>query len=482
VSASTAELTPRRLHPASPFIGLILQSRQLVLPLIVGLVAGARDRGAGEGPELTTYLFLGLPVLIALLQFLGWGRFRYSVAGGALVIDSGFLNRSHREIPLDRIHHVEEVAKLVHRLFGVVRLVVDSGAGGSSPEAKLDALSKREAALLRSVLEGRPSEPGPVIRNAPGAAPPLVKIGPGQLFAAGLTNVSVLPTLTVIGTLFQLLDDFIPEGEFVESTVDRAPLTIGGVLAGVGFVGGAWLLFAGLGSLVAHYGFVLERRDHELRTQRGLLDRRRAVADLRRLTAIRITETLSRRALGLCELRLQTVSGSSSSGVSRLWIPVIERRRVPELVGEFLGRTDELPELASHPPAARRRLLVRRLAVSLVPAGALSWFWPPTGLVVGILLLVLAVLRAELAYRHLGHGTDGTILVTQSGGLRRRQAVASWAHGESTRLRSTPMQRWAGLATLKLDLPQGGSVAVVDADPARLAEIRQLALRRPPGP
>lgn len=479
MSATAGELSPRRLHPASPFISLILEGRQLVLPLIVGLIAGARDSGDGDGPRFTTYLFLGLPVVVALVQFLGWGRFRYSVTGGALVIDSGFLNRSHREIPLDRIHHVEEVAKLVHRLFGVVRLVIDSGAGGSKSEAELDALSKREAAILRSVLEGRLQHPGPVVQ-APGAPPPLVTIGASRLFLAGITNISLLPTLTVIGTLFQLLDEFIPEGEVVESTVERAPVTLSGALVGVGVLGGAWLLFAGLGSLVAHFGYVLERRDHELRTQRGLLDRRRAVADLRRLTAIRITETLSRRALGLCEMRLQTISGSGSSGVSKLWIPVVERRRVPELVGEFLGRIEELPALDPHPPAARRRLLIRRAAITAFPAVPLAWFWQPMGLVVGLLLLVLAVLRAEVAYRHLGHGTEGGILVTQAGGLRRRQAVMPWALAESTRVRTTPMQRWAGLATLKVDLPQGGSVAVIDADPARLAELRRLAFRPPP--
>lgn len=473
-ASTDGHLEPRRLHPASPFIGLILQARQALLPLAAALVLGSR-----RDSDPTALLFLGLALVGALLQFLAWGRFRYSVVGGALVVDKGLFQRQHREIPVDRIHHVEEVAKLYHRLFGVVSLKVDSGAGGSSAEITLSAVSRREAALLRAHLAQRPADPGPVVGAGRGR-PALIRLGVGQLVVAGITNVPIAATAALIASGFQVGGE--AAFDLAESAVDRTPSTAFGLGLVVLVVAVAYLAAAGVASVLANYGFVLERDGSELRTQRGLLDNRRAVADLRRLTVLRFGETFSRRALGLGALVLQTISGRSSGGVTQLTVPLLERHDLDRLLGELMPGAAPLPELEAHPPAARRRLLVRRLAAAAVPAAAAAWFVRPWGLVVGGLFIVLAACRAEVAFQNLGHGCRGDYLAARSGGLKRDLSITAWPQAESTRLRTSPLQRWAGLATLKVDVPQGRSVSIVDADPARLQELRLLALRRPAVP
>ena len=464
-------LPPRRLHPASPFIGLIFQLRQLILPLGVSLLLGSRDGFSAW----QYFFFVGLPLVVALLQFLMWRRFRYRVEGGALIVDKGMINRHHREIPIDRIHHIEEEAKLQHRLFGVVKLKIDSGGGESGAEVQLDALSKAEAARLRAFLAGRPDTPGPIIRAPETAAEPLVRAGVGRLVVAGMTNVPFATTVALMGSMFQLADD--ASDRLIVAIVDRVPLTVAGIAGSFAFAAVIYIALAGGASVLSNYGFVLERDGHELRTQRGLLDRRRAVADLRKLTVIRLDETIMRRALGLCSLRLQTISGrGGSSGVSSLSVPILEESDVERVVAELMPVAAPLPALRSHPPAARRRIYVRRLLIGLCLTAPIVWFFRPWGLVVGALLLVLAACRAEVAYRALGHGTRDSVLLSREGGLRRKTAITTWPRAESTRVRSSPLQRWAGLATLYVDVPQGSSVAVADADPAELAELRKLAL------
>lgn len=474
-AAEIDDLPPRRLHPASPFIGLVVQLRQLALPLALSIVIG---RGR-DGDSVFEYVFLGLPVVFALTQFLAWRRFSYRVEAGALIVDQGLLNRHHREIPINRIHHIEEEAKLQHRLFGVVKLKVDSGGGESGAEVQLDALSRAEAARLRAFLAGQSDRPRPIIQAGHSAAEPLVRAGVGDLIVAGMTNVPFAATMALLASIIQVADEV--SDNVVLAVVDRIPLTVGGI-AGT-FLAGAvmYIGLAGGASVLSNYGFVLEREGHELRTQKGLLDRRRAVADLRKLTVIRLDETIMRRALGLCSLRLQTISGGgSSSGVSSLSIPILEESAVDRVVAELMPVAAPLPKLQPHPPAARRRIYIRRLTIGLCFAVPIAWFWKPWGIVVGALLFGLAVCRAEVAYQALGHGTRDSVLLSREGGLRRKTAITTWPRAESTRLRSSPLQRWAGLATLYVDVPQGRSVAVTDADPAELTQLRKLALAPPP--
>lgn len=469
-----SELPARRLHPASPFISLVFVLRQLVLPLGATVLIG-RDSGFDGSLQVA----LGLPVVIALLQLLSWLRFRYRVEGGALIVDSGVLNRRHREIPLDRIHHVEEVAKLQHRLFGVVNLKIDSGGGESGAEIELDALSKRSAAQLRSFIDGSPESPGPIIRSAASESPPLVRAGVGALVVAGITNVPFLATVGVFGSALQLVDEL--GDDWLINAVEMVPPTLVGLAGVFGLFAILYVVAAASASVLTNFGFVLERRGSELRTQKGLLDRRRAVVDLAKLTVIRLDETIVRRALGLCSLRLQTISGGGS-GVGSLSIPIVAQTEVERIVGELMPVASPLPALMAHPPAARRRLYLRRVVLTAAVAFPVAWFWRPVGVFIAALLLVLAACRAEVSYRALGHATTDGVLVSRAGGLRRETAVTTWERAESTRLRSSPLQRWAGLATLYVDVPQGRSVAVSDADPSELNELRKRALTGPARP
>lgn len=471
-------LPSRRLHPASPFIGLVFQLRQLILPLGLSFLIGRDD-----GETWPTLLLLIAPLVLALIQFLEWTRFTYRIEGGALIVDSGFFNRRHREIPVDRVHHVEEIAKLQHRVFGVVKLQIDSGGGESGAEVGLDALSRREAATLRAFLEGRPESPRPIISREDGGAAPIARAGVGSLVIAGVTNVPLAATVGVVGTVLQFADEL--GGDFFYELVESIPPTVTGlgIIAGVFAV--LYVAAAGGASVLTNYGFTLQRDGHELRTQRGLLDRRRAVVDLGKLTVIRLEETIMRRALGLCSLRLQTISGGGgSNAVSSLTVPILERSEVDRVVAELMPVASPLPELETHPRAARRRLYARRLVISAALAIPVAWFWRPVGLVVAGLLMALAACRSEVAYRALGHATRGGVLVSRAGGLRRETSIAAWSRAESTRVRSSPLQRWAGLATLYVDVPQGKSVAVADAGPAELAQLRRLAITgsaTPPG-
>src|SRR5690606_37645509 len=67
---------------------------------------------------------------------------------------SGLLERESRQIPFSRIHNVSLQQTLLHRLFGVAAVKLES-AGGTRPEAEMKVLRYAEALALERLIRHR---------------------------------------------------------------------------------------------------------------------------------------------------------------------------------------------------------------------------------------------------------------------------------------------------------------------------------------
>ena len=469
---------PRRLHPLSPFFDLLLLGRQLLAPILVALFAGRRS----DQREL---LFAVPVVLGALFGALRWWRFTYAFDGARLVIDEGVLTRKRRVIPLDRIQQVETRSLLRHRLLGVTVLRVDTAGTGEKAEVDLSVVSVAEAARLRAILQPREAQPTTTSEHREDGA--LVRLSVGRLAVAGMTGAELAVMLTLVGTAFQLVDDLsldVVEGLDGRVGAPSGAPAFAGVVAVVLVV---WFGLAAIAAVVKHFGFELRRVGDDVRVQRGLFDRREASIPVRRLQWVGFVESIVRRPLGLGSVSLQSAGGSKegSGGVSRIDVPLVGAAEAGPLLRRLLpvGPGWSLDRLGAHPPAARRRAVVRHVVVALVvgmvPAALLGV--GARGVAVLSLAVVVGVLAGELAYEALGHAADADVVTTRSGLLARQTDVVPAGKVQSTRLRSSPLQRRAGLATLHLDVAGKGRMpAVVDADAGAL-EVLQHALVRHPG-
>jgi len=126
----------RRLHPLSWLFVLIQQLKQFALPLLVLLFTGR-----GNSWELWGLVGAGVLVVVSLAQYF---TFRFRVERDGLVIRSGLLQRTLRNIPFRRIHNVALHQTLLHRMFGVADVKLES-AGGMSAEGEMRVLSLADA-------------------------------------------------------------------------------------------------------------------------------------------------------------------------------------------------------------------------------------------------------------------------------------------------------------------------------------------------
>lgn len=103
---------------------------------------------------------LGILLLVALcglaaVSVLTWWRFRYWVQGNDLIVESGLISLTTKNVPLDKIQSVSTRQNLLHQIFDVVEVSVET-AGSKGSEVELKAVSRSEAEHLQRVARSTP--------------------------------------------------------------------------------------------------------------------------------------------------------------------------------------------------------------------------------------------------------------------------------------------------------------------------------------
>lgn len=449
----------RRLHPLTPLFELLVLGRQFAIPLVVAILAN-RDRGQ---------LVLLVPALLGTAAgAVKWWRFTYAIDGPNFLISEGVFTRNQRVIPIDRIQQVEVVTRLRHRLVGVTVLEIETAGGTGGPEATLSVVSGAEAERLRGLLSGAaPSQAQPERDEHESL---VVELGAARLALAGVTGAELAVMFTILFWVGQLIDD-IP-GSFLEEWV--SDLTAPDDLAGFVTTGVVLVLFwfglAAVASIFSDGRFRLVRRGDELRVSRGLVDLREATVPLARVQVIRLQQSFVRRLLGMDSVHIRSTAGAIA-------VPLVTPPEKRALLDAVLP-VPPPEELIAAPPAARRRAIARRVVPVLLLAALVTRRLPAASAVaVVVVVAAIAGVAGELAFRGLGHAWGAGAIVTRRGGLRRETHLVPAGKVQSSRLRTTPFQRRAGLATLFLDVAGRGSMpAIRDGDADLLGELQPQIL------
>ncbi|MBK9014521.1 MAG: PH domain-containing protein [Saprospiraceae bacterium] len=106
-----------------------------------------------------TFIFIGLAIFTAAMSLLNYFNLYFYIKDGELVLEKGVLRKSKINVPLDRVQTVNFRQNVVHQLFNVVAVDIDT-AGSAGKEFSLHAISKPDAELLRDVVGRRQKEVG----------------------------------------------------------------------------------------------------------------------------------------------------------------------------------------------------------------------------------------------------------------------------------------------------------------------------------
>ena len=466
---SAQEAPERRLHPWSWLFVLVQQLKQFIVPLVALLVFGSRGGREGFWSVTGPLIAVGVLVVISVLQYF---TYRYRIGRDDLTIRDGWLQRNLRQIPYARIHNVVLHQTVLHRLFGVAEVRLES-AGGQKPEAQMRVLRLDEALALENLIKHR----GHAVDADASVvtADSLLTLSTPEVIRLGLvSNRGMIVMAAAFGASWQLFSDRLVADYFERfgrqlfgyaSHLEYGTLaTVGAVAAIVVLAMGLLRLLSVLLALLQYHGFRLSEEQRRLTVERGLLSRLRTSVARRRIQAWTLHEGLLHRLLKRRSLRIDTA--------------------VAEQQGKGEGRAlKELAPIAT--PAACDALIVHLLPQAqwprtdwiALPARAWWRMFFPSTLVIAVLVVALYINFREWwallpllwllwsacsAYqqaRRAAYAVDDRMVALRGGWWSRYWRFAEIDKLQALRISRSPLDRRFGTSSLWLDTAGANGLA-----------------------
>jgi len=446
----------RRLHPGSWLFVLLQQLKQFIVPLLVLVFAGRGDRNS-----LWPLIGVGVLVVTSMLQYL---TYRYRIGADGVTIRSGWLHRSVREIPFARLHNVALHQSLLHRLFGVAEVRLES-AGGVRPEAQMRVLKLEEALALEDLVRHRGGEAA--ARSDAAEAPDAVLL---SLPAAEVVRLGLVSNrgMVVVAAALTVVSQAMPDALLGDTLRSVAAHIFG--YAGALHGGSPASLVAALGLVVAvlvvlrllsvalawvqYHGFRLSEARQRLTVERGLLTRSRSSTPRRRIQAWTLRETALQRWLGRRSLAIDTAASpfAQERGTMKELAPIATPQACDALIQHLLPQA-QWPRPTWRPlsPSAAWRLALPGATVSLLATGLACAWW---GSAWGLLALLWLPWTWFASRRHAcraGYDLDERLVAVREGWWSRHWRFAELDKLQALRLSRSPLDQRCGTATLWLD-------------------------------
>jgi putative membrane protein len=480
----------RRLHPWSWLFVLLASVRQFIVPLAALVVFGGRSEDgwqlAGAGVVV---------VLLALGSVWRYFTYRYRIDDDSLLVRSGLFERSLRQVPFSRIHNVALHQSLLHRVFGVAEVRLES-AGGTRPEAQMRVLKLADALALERVIRHRGQAggdmPAAAVADADADGDTLLSLPTAEIVRLGLiSNRGMVVVAGAFAVAWQLFPERRMAGLFHDFWRDA-----------FGYVvqfNGNWLvtastvalfvllvltlirLFSVLLAIVRYHGFRLSEHGRRLTVERGLLTRVRASVPRRRIQAWTLHEGALHRAFGRRSLDIDTATSQGDPGQEKPLqelAPVATPEACDALVQHLLREASWPPDRwrPLH-PRAWQRLLLGDVVFGLAMLAAACWFFGHWGLL-ALLWLPWCWLVARRHAARAGYAVDARLVAVREGWWSRRWRFAELDKVQALELRRSPLDKRFGMASVWIDT--AGAGALTSALRVRylpLAEARVLHAR-----
>lgn len=437
---------PHRLHPASIIFSFAKLIKESILGLGIGLIFTLRES------MVYFTIFLSLFLLVSILfSVLSWLRFTYYVEGDELRIEQGIFIRKKRYISKNRIHKIDLTANVVHRLFKLVHVQIDTASSSDNAEVNLSAIRTSDANQLRSILQQRErkeeteSELEEVTRK---------QISWKRLFIAGSTSGSAGFIVFALLTLFSQIEQLIPSN--IYDTAYDWVVNMSIVIIIVTIIIALFLLWViGIAGTMIRYGnFTIEKRDKGLFIKRGLLETKELTIPYERIQAIGIEQSPIRQPFGFVRV-FAVVAGGSFDDLETFPVlfPIMREKEVAKFIETFLPEYKEnvYRELYRLPNKSRFFYLTKVLVFPIIILIPVLIFFPKFSLI-PIVLLVLSGILGWYQHKDLGVDINGQFLNFQMRRFQKVYVITRKNRIQAFEKSQHKIQKWFNVASIHISL------------------------------
>ncbi|MGN7169321.1 PH domain-containing protein [Paenibacillus cellulositrophicus] len=476
----------RRLHPVSILYFLIHSGKELagLLPLIPFCIF-LIHRVFGKEIDrivLTACVIAAAAVMLIVFAWLRWRRFVYRVEDGVLYIEHGLWVRRKLWITKERIQSLNITVSLYDRMFGLVRLEMETSGGEDEPEAVLSSISAAEAARIqREIGMADPekavsdtSGDSPVHAEQPSVAPlNSMRLSLGQtLFLSTTSGKFSILWMVIVGGGLKLWDEWVRDTPIWDQLSPRLMVFgIPGLVVILAIL--SWLL-AFAGAFLLEYGFQVKAEGRTLTVERGILERKRTVIKPHRIQAIRITQNPLHKLLRRASVRMVIAGSSDEEKKAVDLFPLVRYDELPQRMAAFLPGF-RLPQTWN--PVSRksyRSYTVLPVLICIILAAAAWLLAPGVWRWLAWVLPLFAWAASSLEYRRAAWSREENQLHIRYGSFSEKTVLIPISKVQWHKTSQTPFQAGKELATLKVAVASGKSGDKVSLRHASASDVDML--------
>ncbi len=447
---------PQRVHPLAILeftVRKIYSLGQALLPLLVLAIAEANIRKG---------LLLAAPILLALFFVYGifyWLRYVFYISGQELRLEYGVFLRKKRYIPFNRIQTVQISAGVLQRVFGLVKIQVETAGGGSKAEFVLAALPRDKAEELQQILQAG----GKFVEESTVEAQDIeYKLSPRSLLLLASTSNGIGVVLSALLVIVSQLNDWFPKldvwrkaeiyaGQLVTAKIGLIILLV------FLLVLLAWLLSL-LGTIIQFGGFQLHRAGNTIHIKRGLFEKQQITIPIKRIQAVRVVEGLLRQPMGMVSVQVVSISNTGTKGEGNVIFPLLPRTELAAFMEQVMPEFSAPWELQGLPTRSRKRYLLVNIIPALIiaiictinlPWGYIAFLLPPLGAVLG-----------NTQYKDAGYQIVDNKLLLRSRVLGRATMIIPWRRIQSLHVSQNPLQARSNLSNLRVSIASNNRAAI----------------------
>ena len=457
------EVPELRLHPLSWLFELLNVLKQFIVPIVILLFTGKSDNY-----ELWGLVGIGFIVPLAIARYV---TFRYRIGNDRIIIRSGLLHKTVRDIAFTRIQNVTLNQGLLHRLMGVAEVRLETG-GGEKEEGRMRVLGFSQAQQLQQMIRSQEkiSTINQSAVNQTDTGQTLLRLTSRELLKLGIiSNKGMILVVAGFGAVMQMNWE-LPEAMFKKASTwlwdHSAEISQNSTLSYI--VGGLTLLFFAfvvlrvisiLQAFLHYHGFLLSSDNHRLSIERGLLNRFHGSLPRTRIQAWTLQQSWLQRRFSRFALRVDAAAGGvKSEHLESQWqlAPIADAENIKAIIELVLPKqswpvNDWRP---LHPNAWKRQFKIPAVCVFIATIIAAYWVWPFA------LLMLLAFpwlwISSKQWAKHAGYSLENGLIAVREGWIAKTWRFAEVRKVQAVYLKQSPFDRRHGMATVFMDTVNAG--------------------------
>lgn len=465
--------SPQRQSPAALFIILAKTTTMLAKifwPALLVFLFRSTDKPkehSNKG-DVYIYILLAAAVVTLIATIINYLFHRFYIAEGHFIIKSGWLNKKVTSIPLQNITAVHLEQHVLHRIFNVAKVSLDS-AGSDKVEVSIDALSLKKADELKQFLLQNSKQSNKdeaihvedILQHT--ATVNQSKLSFKELLVLSLTANHIEAFFILLALSVNVWDDLrkvfkLNESQWIDEHATLLKNSVA-LAAGLMFlVAIASVLYSFIRTVLRFFDFTITTESNGWKMAYGLTNHQQVFLPFSKVQIMQWSSNFIRRKFNIWIMHFMSAGYSEVRKKQKVHIPVLSSAQISNLVLQYQQTPIFAPQTGQqiHRSYWIRGVIYVGFILGLIP-GIAAFFWIKSLAIGWVMVMAYIVVHRFCFYRHFRWQTNEEGLQMYSGAWGRKFTLLRWNKIQQVHLSQNLFQKSRAVASLHF-ITAGGEV------------------------